>query len=358
MCRSQPKANKGSSLLGYVIAIGIVGIVIVGAFAGGLMSPAENAPPREHTLKDKIRRADWLFTRANSLKNAEQAWGQTADAYQEIVEECPDNATVWFRLGYSLHSARRLDEAIEAHKVASTFKQSRPLALYNIACAYALQQDVENALSYLEQAVDAGLRCQHPIENDTDLEILLGNKRFEDLALAARPANQLPSRKQMDFWLGEWAVYCQETDQQIGTTSITKAENGFLILEKWRGANHSTGRSFNRYDPVSEKWIHHWFDGTGAEARYEGTWSDEDGKMRFQGTHVTADGQARKMRMILTPRPDRSIHQLIETFVEGGKWVLYFEANHLPKRSRSQEAGRGLGCFRPSRRGCMFRGST
>ena len=47
----------------------------------------------------------------------------------------------WFRLGYSLHALGRLDAAITAHRKAAEFANIRPVALYNLGCAHALNKN-------------------------------------------------------------------------------------------------------------------------------------------------------------------------------------------------------------------------
>jgi hypothetical protein len=291
------------------------------------------------------RKADSLFVQAQAQKG-QQIWQQTSEAYRQITNAYPEDGLAWFRLGFSLHFARQLDEAIEANKVAATYDRGRPLALYNIACSYALKQDKESALDYLEQAIEAGFRSQPPIENDTDMACLLDNSRFQELAMAARPTSQRPERRQLDFWVGEWVVYSGLTDKQVGTDKVTRAENGFLLVEEWKGTDQSTGRSFNWYDPESGKWIHQWVDGSGSAAKYEGTWSEELGTMTFQGERVSADGESIRMRMTFTPRPDRSIHQLIEQSEDGETWEKAFDAVYLPKGSNGMQSAE-LGCLFP-----------
>ncbi len=363
MSTLHPETRTSSRWLGYGIAVAIIGVVVVGAMAGALFSPAKDAPAGQSSPEDLRRRANRLFLQSQSMKDAE-AWERTAEAYQQIVDENPEDGESWFRLGFALHFAKKYDEAIEANKVASTFERGKALSYYNIACSYALKDEPEAALDYLERAVEAGFRAQQPIENDVDMESLLDNPKFQELALAARPVSQKPERRQMDFWVGEWVIYSGLTDKKVGYDSVKRTENGFLLTENWTGVDNSTGRSFNYYDPVLKKWIHQWIDASGSTARCEGTWSDEDGKMTFVGQRAAADGQVIHMRMTFTPRPDRSIHQLIEQSSDGETWEKSFDAIYLPK-GRQLQTRDSLGCLEPKQSladpgqdGSLIRGST
>jgi len=51
-------------------------------------------------------------------------------------------------------------------------------ALYNLACAYALQGKKDDALTALEQAVAAGFKSKGLLETDDDLASLRGEARF------------------------------------------------------------------------------------------------------------------------------------------------------------------------------------
>ena len=356
MSLGRGESRKASRFTGYLVAIAIVGVVIASAFAGAFFAEDQEVHPETTSVEDMHRRANRLFLEAYSMHDAREVWQQTADAYQEIVDIKPDDGEAWFRLGFALHFARQLDQAIEANKVASTFKRSRPLALYNIACSYALKGDTENSLKYLEQAVDSGFRARQPIENDTDLVSLLDNERFRELAMATRPASQLPERKRMDFWLGSWVVYMvtEEENKRVGIDTVTKEENGFLLAEKWVGDEGSSGQSSNWYDAATDQWIHQWFDSSGSVTTYRGGWVDEENKMMFQGEHVAADGATMRMRMAFAPRPDGTIHQLIESTQDGEEWTTCFEAIYQPNGGQQRRPTTDeVGCYAPESRNSL-----
>jgi hypothetical protein len=56
-----------------------------------------------------------------------------------------------------------------------------PDLLYDLACTRALAGDTDQALAYLEQAIDTGFRTFTHIEQDPDLASLRTDPRYADL---------------------------------------------------------------------------------------------------------------------------------------------------------------------------------
>jgi non-specific serine/threonine protein kinase len=83
-------------------------------------------------------------------------------------------AVVWTQVGNT-------QRAIEWAGQALTMDPEEPLTLYNVACVYALQNQAEQALDCLEQAVSHGFRHKEWVEHDSDLAALRELARFEAL---------------------------------------------------------------------------------------------------------------------------------------------------------------------------------
>ena len=83
-----------------------------------------------------------------------------------------------------------------------------------------------------------------------------------------------------DFWVGDWQVTSPDGALQ-GTNSITREENGCLLVERWRGAGGSTGQSYNFFDPGAQRWRQVWVSSS-AIIDYSGGLTDE-GAMRLEG---------------------------------------------------------------------------
>lgn len=54
-------------------------------------------------------------------------------------------------------------------------------ALYNLACAYALQGKKDDALRALEEAVASGFDVRWHLANDPDLASIRGEARFQEI---------------------------------------------------------------------------------------------------------------------------------------------------------------------------------
>ena len=91
----------------------------------------------------------------------------------------------WFGRGYSLHQSDRYIEAIEAfsHSIAQRFRQAT--SMYNVACGYALLNDKENALFWLNRSLAAGFDRADLLRNDSDLDPLRSDPRFKEIVQKA-----------------------------------------------------------------------------------------------------------------------------------------------------------------------------
>src|SRR5262245_841495 len=62
----------------------------------------------------------------------------------------------WFSRGYSLHQSNRYVEAIEAFSHSIGLGHRQATCMYNVACSYAMLNDKENALFWLDRALTGG----------------------------------------------------------------------------------------------------------------------------------------------------------------------------------------------------------
>jgi tetratricopeptide (TPR) repeat protein len=88
----------------------------------------------------------------------------------------------WFSRGYSLHQSDRHIEAIEAFSQAISLGHRQATSMYNVACGYALLNDKENALFWLNRSLAAGFDRADLLSNDSDLDSLRSDPRFKELA--------------------------------------------------------------------------------------------------------------------------------------------------------------------------------
>jgi ketosteroid isomerase-like protein len=110
-----------------------------------------------------------------------QQWDEAAAAYQQYVEQNPNDPVAWHRLGTSQIYLRRLPEAIKSLEQGIKVGGGVALDFYNLACAFALSGEKEKALDSLERAINAGFTEKRQYETDNDLEGLRETERFKVL---------------------------------------------------------------------------------------------------------------------------------------------------------------------------------
>jgi tetratricopeptide (TPR) repeat protein len=110
-----------------------------------------------------------------------QEWAEAAAAYQRLVQENPNDAIAWHRLGTSRIYLRQLPEAIKSLEQAIKVGGGVALDFYNLACAFALSAEKEKALDNLEKALNAGFTDRQQYETDSDLDSLRETERFKEL---------------------------------------------------------------------------------------------------------------------------------------------------------------------------------
>ncbi len=123
---------------------------------------------------------DQLTETANELMN-EGSFAEAAKVYEKVTQLDPKNGDAWFRYGYCLHASGELDKAIEIHKKAAEFEQFAGIATYNLACAYSLKNQADEAFGALEKAIELGFGDVNQVENDSDFDNVRKDKRYNQL---------------------------------------------------------------------------------------------------------------------------------------------------------------------------------
>ena len=150
---------------------------------------------------------------AEAAEQLEQAWQIRPDDYQSVVLASSIYLGLLKARPRAQASARRCIAVIEKHLAlhpedkreplylgavmwtqlhdpaqalawagrAVAMDPDEPLTLYNVACVYALQQKIDEALDCLERAVQHGFADQETMVHDSDLDALHGQPRFQAL---------------------------------------------------------------------------------------------------------------------------------------------------------------------------------
>lgn len=126
------------------------------------------------------QQTDALMSKAVAAMEAGDVDAAVA-GFKAVIEKAPDSGRAWHLLGYTLHGAGRLDDALKAHKKAAEFPESRAIATYNIACVYALRGNPDMAFAWLGKAVARGFTNHRHTESDEDLRSLRDDARFKEM---------------------------------------------------------------------------------------------------------------------------------------------------------------------------------
>jgi tetratricopeptide (TPR) repeat protein len=262
----------------------------------------------------------------------DKSWEGAAKAYEAIVRTEPQNGRAWLRLGIARESLGSYPEALEAMKKAEELQFLLPLTRFFLARCSARMGREDEALTWLERAVEADFSSPEQIQEEPAFAALRSNPRFADVLDKAKrnaePCEHIAEFRQFDFWIGDWNVV--SSGQPAGTNHIEKHENGCFLMENWVSVNAGTGKSMNFYDPVAKKWNQIWVDSSGSSIMASG--GLQNGAMHFEGDHHYPGGNHELFRMTFTPRDDGSVRQFIEQSKDEGKtWYVWFDGIYEKK---------------------------
>jgi len=114
---------------------------------------------------------------AARLYNTKQ-WEQAAVAYAQVVNDNPDAGNRWNEYAHVLYNLKRHEESTAAYLRAIELGVSIQVSTYNIACNHALLGHHEEALAWLQKALDLGFREDETLRRDNDFDALRTDTRF------------------------------------------------------------------------------------------------------------------------------------------------------------------------------------
>ncbi len=291
--------------------LALIGVRVYGYFASS--QSQENSEPRRAKAErsgELVRKAQKAFT--------EERWPDAIEHYGEVVNRYPQNVQAWYCYAWSLHKNGDLEAAHNAWMRLCSFRQARRIALYNIACIYALQGEKQLALDYLQEAIDAGFERRRSISEDPDLVSLVDDDEFKRLEELAKPIGLRNTYRRFDFLQGKWLL-TSPGGRQVGSLVVTPDNNGYTLIGRLinnSSSNNTTIVSF--YEPGVGRWKQVWVDDRGTVIQLEHADGLED-SLVLEGEMVTAEGETRrcasstrKMRTGWSPKPSR-IRKTVKT---------------------------------------------
>ena len=130
---------------------------------------------------------------------------------------------------------------------------------------------------------------------------------------------------QFDFWVGDWVVK-NGRGEIIGYNTIRELEDNCLISEEWKGANNSSGRSYNYYDPEKGTWNQLWISSTGNILKLEGKL--EKDKMVLTGAEKTGKNGKYRDQITWTPNDDGTVTQQWNILKDGKSETAFLGIYH------------------------------
>ena len=268
-----------------------------------------------------------MLDEANKFFQARD-WANAAKAYEGIAKKDPANFQAWNRLGSIYHSSGKYDKAAAVFEKAVAINPSGPVVQYNLACAYARMNNKDRAIEVLNKLAPSGVFQPEQISADADFAGLQSDPRFKEVLAQAqktsRPCTASPEFRQFDFWIGEWDVVSNGSNQPAGKSSVQLLLGDCVIFENWTGALGVNGKSFNIYNTAEKKWRQTWVDDRSTFTEYTGEFKDD--RLEYLAESVGANNQIQKLRMTFFKQSADRVRQLGEVSTDGGKtWSTQYD---------------------------------
>jgi len=124
--------------------------------------------------------ADPLMTlgRNDEALEAARRGLKVADAHLDLN---PDDARAWYLSAAALMRLGQRDQALERAQRAYAIDPEDAGVLYNLACIYALAGSSNEAIDHLDKAIKNGFGQREWLENDSALDSIRGEPRFQAL---------------------------------------------------------------------------------------------------------------------------------------------------------------------------------
>ena len=165
--------------------VALLSIISLTVYSQSLSGATE---PREQDKSDKANKVD-KSDKANKVDKANKADKKQDSVLNASLRTSKDedgkdetrDGAYWFGRGYSAHQSDRYIEAIEAFSQSIRLRHRQATSMYNVACGYALLNDKDNALFWLDRSIAAGFDRADLLRDDSDLDPVRSDARFKEL---------------------------------------------------------------------------------------------------------------------------------------------------------------------------------
>jgi tetratricopeptide (TPR) repeat protein len=280
-------------------------------------------------------KTDRLASEANTAYEGKD-WVKAAQLYGELskLENAPPR--VWLRLGGSLRSLGKYDDALAAFDKA-TQAGAGLFGEYGKAAVYGAMKQNEKAFEHLQNAVTQGYSDPDALKSDENLAALRGDARFAKIVEEAkknqRPCAYSPENRQFDFWVGEWDVSTTQGSVPSGNSNIELILGDCVVLENWKSLNSPySGKSYNIYNASLKRWEQYWVDNVGGNIFFHGEL--KDGVMDYWTDDIPQpSGPALRRHLQFSQLGPDKVRQFSRGSTDSGKtWSVEYDFTYVRKK--------------------------
>lgn len=302
-------------------------ILVFSLLPGSLTAVAAAKPVDSNT--------DALAAEANAAYEAKD-WAKSAKLYSELSKQADAPPRVWLRLGASLRSLGKHDEALAAFGKA-TQAGAGQFGEYGKATVYGARKQPQMAFESLDKAIQQGYADPDTLSSDPNLASLHEDAHFGKLVEQAkrnqRPCAYTLENRQFDFWLGEWSVTTTQGAIPAGDSKIELILEDCVVLENWKSMNNPyAGKSYNIYNQAAKRWEQYWVDNVGGNIFFYGEL--KDGVMEYWTDEIPQpDGTKLKRHLQFFPMGHDTVRQFSQGSTDDGKtWHIEYDFTYKQKK--------------------------
>ena len=265
-----------------------------------------------------------LLRSADSLFQLQQ-WKAAREKYQQYVNDTVTNPITWNRFGYCDYNIGLYQQSIRNYENALTLNPSPSVKVVielRLARSYGQLKNEKETIQWLDKAAQSGYQDINEIDKLKDFDAIRHTAAFKNVYKKiyhnAYPCSGDPKQREFDFWIGEWDVFQNGTDQLVGHSLVQKVSGECALLENWDASRGGgTGKSLNYFDALNNSWEQDWIGSMGGAQKYlNGVYKDS--AMRFTYESMTGGKKVTGNFIFYNLGPGK-VRQYQDASEDGGK---------------------------------------
>ncbi len=251
-----------------------------------------------------------------------------------ILDKDLENATAYFFKGASLVRLQNYKDAETPLQKAKEYGYQPMIAVnVNLLRVYAGQKQTDTFLKLLNNLANGGFSAQAFLNNKM-FSYLSDNEDYRKIKNKilknAYPCKYDERHKKLDFWVGEWDVFMNDT--KLANSKITKDKSGCTVHEDYRTLRGFYGSSINYFDSADSLFTQIWIDQRNNLTNYKEVGSKE-GYLQMQADQ--GGGSLARMTWQYNADDD-SVLQVAEASSDSGKtWSPTFTGLYRRKNANN-----------------------